>query len=177
MKRAIALVAGALLLMASPALGQVQGISDPDDMTSPLDVRSLQFTYRSNGTHKLKLTTDENWGCRYISKASKLLWYFDGKGNRRMDLVGKVRCLKPQDGPRDLVIFLSGIHSGSNYEPVPVNKPNRHTIAFRFPFDIPELTGPHVDVVVRVRDGVAEGCTSAYPCKERAPDDGRWRLY
>ena len=177
MKHLIALIAGALLLMAPPAFGQVQAVSDPDDMTSPLDVRSIQFNYRDNEVHRFKLITDDNWGCRYVSKLSKMLWYFDGKGNRRMDLVGKVRCLKPQDEPRDLVIFLSGTDSGNSYEPIPVTKPNRHTMTFRVPFDIPELNGPHVDVVVRVRDGAAEGCTAENPCKDKAPDDGRWRLY
>ena len=177
MKRVIALVAGALLLMVSPAAGQAQGMSDPDDMTSPLDVRAIYFTAGNNDVHTFELTTDDKWRCRYISKLGKILWYFDGSGGRGMDLVGKLRCLEPQDEPRELVMFFSGTDSGNSYEPIPVRRPNRRSIRFRLPFDIPELDGPHVELVVRVRDGMAEGCTAANPCKEKAPDDGRWALY
>ena len=38
------------------------------------------------------------------------------RGDRDMDLIGKVRCLDPEDGPRELVIVLSGTQSGNSYE-------------------------------------------------------------
>jgi hypothetical protein len=103
-------------------------------------------------------------------------WLFDGKGDGDIDLVGKVRCLKFKGG-RELVLFLSGRDSGNSYEPVPLKRPNRHSMKATFSFDLPELKGAHVDMSVKVSDGVAEGCTSAHPCTERAPDTGMYRLY
>jgi hypothetical protein len=46
-----------------------------------------------------------------------------------------------------------------------------------FTSDIPEIDGAHLSMLMRVRDGEAEGCTSAHQCMERAPDDGKWVLY
>jgi hypothetical protein len=175
MKRLLAVTA-ALLMFAAPAFA-AETFEDPDDMTGPLDVRELVWTDKGDDVHTFRLTTDDNWHCSYISKLSKMLWYFDGRGDRDMDLIGKVRCLDPQEGPRELVMFLSGTESGNSYEAVPVRKPNNHTMRVTFTFDIPELSGPHVDLVIRVRDGVAEGCTSGHKCIERAPDEGRWSLY
>ena len=173
MKRLLALTA-AFLMFAAPAQAAMT-FQDPDDMTGPLDVRELVWTDKGDDVHTFRLTTDDNWHCNYISKLSKMLWYFDGRGDRGMDLIGKVRCLDPQDAPRELVMFLSG--EKNSYEPIPIKKPNNHTMRVTFSFDIPELRGPHVDVVIRVRDGVGEGCTSEHKCIDRAPDDGRWRLY
>ena len=84
---------------------------------------------------------------------TQIAWYRYGRGDRAMDLIGKVRCLDPEDSPRELVIFLSG--DKNSYEPIPIKKPNNHTMRLTMTFDIPELRGPHVDVVIRVRDGAA----------------------
>ena len=176
MKTRLALATAVLLLLAaSPA--HANTFTDPDDMTSPLDIRELVHKDKGNDVHSFKVTTDDNWRCRYLEPGlTKIHFYFDGKGDGDTDLIGKTRCLKHQGG-RDLVVFLSGKDSGNSYEPVTINKPNRHTMRFKFSFDIPELRGPHVDLFIKVEDGFAEGCTSADPCTERAPDDGKWRLY
>lgn len=175
MKRLIALAAGAVLLMASPALGQAQGISDPNDSASPLDIRSMLFTAGDNDVHTLSVSTDEKWRCGYHDKGVRMVWRFDGRGNNRMDLVGKVRCLKPAEGPRELVMFLSG--KKNSYEPVGFTRPDRHSMQVEFSFDIPELSGRHVDLVVKVRDAKAAGCSWKDKCTDRAPNKGRWRLY
>ena len=173
MKKTLSLIVLALCFIAAPAYAN--SFSDPDDMTSPLDIRELVHKDKGGDVHAFKVTTDGNWRCRYLEPGlTKIHFYFDGKGDGDTDLVGKTRCLK-YTGGRDLVLFLSG--DRNSYEPVPINKPTRHTMRFKFPFNIPELRGEHVDVHIKVEDGVAEGCTSAHPCTERAPDNGRWRLY
>jgi hypothetical protein len=175
MKRMIALVAGALLLFAMPASAQT--FTDPDDMTSPLDIRKLEHTDKGKDVHLLKVTTDDNWRCDYIGELGKIRFFFDGRGDGDTDLVGKVRCLDPKGPRRDLVLFLSGKDSGNSYDPVPINRPNKHTMKVKFSFDLIELRGPHVDLSFGVTDGQAEGCTSAHKCTEQAPDTGAWRLY
>lgn len=175
MNRLIALVVGTLLLFATPASAET--FTDPDDMTSPLDIRKLEHTDKGNDVHLLKVTTDDNWRCDYIGDLGKIRFFFDGRGDGDTDLVGKVRCLDPQGSPRELVLFLSGKDTGSGYEPVPIDRPNKHTMKVEFSFDLRELRGPHVDLSFGVTDGQAEGCTSAHKCTEQAPDDGTWRLY
>jgi hypothetical protein len=169
-------VATATLLVLGP-LAQAATFSDPDDMTSPIDVRRVEFTDRGGQIATIKVGTDDGWSCSYFEPGlTTMKWLFDGRGDNGIDLVGKVRCLKFQGG-RDLVIFLSGKESGNSYEPVPLKKPNHHSMKATFSFDLPELSGRHVDMRVKVSDGVAEGCTSAHPCTERAPDSGMYRLY
>ena len=175
MKRLIALVAGALLLFPTPASAQT--FTDPDDMTSPLDIRKLVHTDKGNDIHVLKVVTDDPWRCDYIGKLGKIRFFFDGKGDGDTDPIGKVRCLDPQGSPRELVLFLSGKDSGNSYEPVPMTRPSKRSMKVKFSFDLKELRGPHVDLSLGVTDGQAEGCTSANKCTEQAPDTGAWRLY
>lgn len=175
MKKLATGIAALVLAIAPAALAN--SFNDPDDMTSPLDVRELKHKDLGNEVHVLRVTTDDNWPCRYFDPSfNKMKWYFDGRGDNRVDLIGRVKCLKAGN-ERDLVLFLHGPRTGNQYEPIPLQKPTRHTIRARFTFDIPELNGEHVDTFIKVQDGMAEGCTSANPCTERAPDDGRWRLY
>lgn len=73
---------------------------------------------------------------------------------------------------------LHGTKSGNNYEPVPVKRPNQHTVRATFPIrDLQETKGAHLNAIVKVRDGQAEGCTSAAKCHDQAPDTGTWHVY
>jgi hypothetical protein len=174
-KKLIVLATTAFFLLASVAFAN--SFSDPDDMTSPVDIRQLVHRDKGGDVHAFKVTTDDNWTCSYLEpKLTKVHFLFDGGSKPDADLVGKLRCLKFEGG-RDLVLFLSGRDTNNSYEPISVIKPDRHTMRFKFSFDLVELTGKHVDMYIKVTDGQAEGCTSAFPCTERAPDTGRWRLY
>ena len=166
------------LLILGPLAQAAETFSDPDDMTSPLDIRSVTYTDKGGKVASFRVVTDQNWRCSYIHPGlNSVTWLWDGRNDGDIDLVGKTRCLKPSHGPRDLVLFLSGKHSGNSYEPVPIKKPNGHTMKVTFSFDIPEMHGAHASMLMRVRDGEAEGCTSAHRCTERAPDSGKWELY
>jgi hypothetical protein len=174
-KKFLVLAIAAVLAIAP--LASANTFSDPDDMTSPLDVRRLVHRDKGGDVHSLKVVTDQNWRCRYLDpKLNKIRLLFDGGKNPDIDLVGNLRCLK-FEGQRELILVLSGRDTASHYEPVPVTRPSRHSFKATFSFDLPELQGTHVDMLIRVKDSVAEGCTSAFPCTERAPDASRWRLY
>jgi hypothetical protein len=161
------------LMAASVATAPAGDFTDPDDMTSPLDVRELVFTPARGSGGTLKLTTDDRWDCEYIQpQLNTMTWNFDGRADGDTDLVGRVRCV---DG--DLLLFLRGRSSGNRYEPVPGSRPNRKSVKFRFSFDLPELNGRHLGLSIDISDGAAEGCTSANACHDRAPDRGRWQLY
>jgi hypothetical protein len=169
------IVAGLVLavLASSVAAAPAGGHTDPDDMTSPLDVRELIFMPSESGGGVLKLVSDEGWNCEYIQpRLNTLTWKFDGQADGDTDLVGRVRCV---DG-RPL-LFLKGRDTGNRYEAVPGRKPTPRSVKFAFSFDIVEMNGRHAALFLEVSDGTAEGCTSANPCFDRAPDRGRYRLY
>jgi hypothetical protein len=161
------------LLVGSVSAAPAGGHIDPDDMTSPLDVRELIFLPSESGGGVLKLMTDDAWDCEYLQPdLSTLTWKFDGRADGDTDLIGKVRCV---DGKP--LLFLRGKDTGNRYEAVQGRKPTRDSVKFAFSFDISELQGRHLAVFIEVSDGAAEGCTSAHPCFDRAPDRGRYRLY
>jgi hypothetical protein len=163
----VALLAGSV----SPA--PAGDFTDPDDMTSPLDVRELVFTPAQGSGGSLKLITDDAWDCEYVQpRLNTMTWNFDGRADGDTDLVGRVRCVDNR-----LLLFLRGRESGNRYEPVRGTRPSRKSVRFVFSFDLTELSGRHVALSIKISDGTAEGCTSANPCSERAPDRGRWRLY
>ena len=147
--------------------------TDPDDMTSPIDVRELVFEPARGGGGRLTLTTDDRWDCDYLQpRLNSIKWKFDGRADGDTDLVGNVRC----DGRRPQ-LFLRGTETENRYEPVDGTRPDRRSISFSFSFDIAELEGRHVSLFIDISDGAAEGCTSAAPCFDRAPNRGRWSLY
>ena len=177
MKRLMCIVAvGVMVVLATPV--HASSFDDPDDMTSPLDVRKVTYHDKGGGVGSIKIVSDEAWDCEYFEPGlNSMFWLFDGKADGDVDLVGKVRCLKPSSGPRDLVLFLHGKETGNSYEPVPLKKPEDDSMRGTFSFDLPELKGRHLNFVVKVKDGTAEGCTAAHKCKERAPDSGNYLLY
>jgi hypothetical protein len=172
--RRVATTGIVVLLLLGPILGAFAGShTDPDDATSPLDVRELTFVPSDSGGGVLKLVTDDPWDCEYLQPhLNTLTWKFDGQADGDTDLVGRVRCV---DG-RPL-LFLRGRETGNRYEAVIGRRPAHDTVKFAFSFDIVELNGRHVGLFIVVSDGTAEGCTSANPCFDRAPDRGRYRLY
>ncbi|HET7481867.1 MAG TPA: hypothetical protein VFK89_03305 [Actinomycetota bacterium] len=176
MKKIVAVVVLALLALA-PTAGAAT-FTDPDDMTSPLDIRKLTYTDEGHQVATFVVVTDDNWRCSYIQPGlTSVKWLFDGRNDGDVDLVGKTRCLNPAGPGRDLELFLSGRDTGNSYEPVPIKRPNRHTMKVTFSFDLVELRGPHASMFMKVKDGAAEGCTSAHKCTERAPDSGKWQLF
>jgi hypothetical protein len=176
MKKLLASVVGLfVVLSAVPALAS--SITDPNDMTSRLDVRKLVYKHQSGTVGTIKVVSDQRYRCTYLVRGlTSLKVYFDGGADGDNDLVGNFVCIKTKSGHR-IVLMLHGTKSGNNYEPVPVTRPDHRTVRATFSFDLTELKGKHLDAVARVRDGAAEGCTSAHPCHDRAPDTGTWHVY
>ena len=175
-RRSVALVMGISLavLLALPASAAPDSeTTDPDDMTSPLDVVKLAYIDEGGGVGTLKLRTDEPWACNYLRpRLNTIKWFFDGAADGDVDLIGKLRC---QNGR--LWLYLRGTDSGNNYEPAPATRPNKRTVRVTMSFDLTELEGDNLAVKVKVRDGSAEGCTKADPCTDRAPDTGWWAVF
>ena len=175
-RRAIAVAAAfvvALLVPVSVSAAPDSEVTDPDDMTSPLDVVKLAYIDEGGGVGTLKVRTDAAWGCSYLKPPlTSMKWFFDGGADGDVDLVGNLRCRNGR-----LWFFLRGTDSDNTYEPAPANRPNRTTARITMSFDLTELAGDNLAVKVKVRDGGAEGCTSSAPCTDRAPDAGWWAVY
>ena len=175
-RRYVVSVSGVVLavLLAFPAFAAPDSmITDPDDMTSPLDVIKLAYIDEGGGVGTLKLETDARWACKYLRpRLTTIKWFFDGAADGDVDLLGNLRC---QNGR--LWMYLRGTDSGNNYEPAPANRPNKRTVRVTMSFDLTELEGDNLAVKVKVRDGAAEGCSDTEPCNDRAPDTGWWAVF
>lgn len=164
-----------LLALASPAAAK--SMTDPDDMTSPLDIRKMVYVDEGGQVGTLKLVSEEDWRCSYlVPNLNTLKWYFDGQADGDVDLIGKFKCVKTGQG-KALYLFLHGKQTGNNYEPVKAKRPDKRSAEATFSFDLVELNGEHLKLYAQVKDGAAEGCTSANKCFDRAPDTGKWMVY
>jgi hypothetical protein len=178
MKRFVAVTVG-LFLVATMSPAFASAITDPDDMTSPLDITKLVYRDLSGDKGTFRVVTQDRFNCRYLRRGlSTVKLYFDGKADGDNDLIGNFVCRKVSASRHRIFLALHGTKSGNNYEPVAVKRPNKHTMRATFPVkNIPETKGAHLNVIAKVRDGQAEGCTSAHKCHDRAPDTGTWNVY
>jgi hypothetical protein len=143
--------------------------SDPDDVDGQLDIRDLNAT-RTGDLLAVSLTTYEPWNSSMLAGpapgeqgANRItIFYdvdFDGQADYRSRMIW---------GDGALALRLSG--SGSEFEPIPVERPNNVTVQFVHPVDflfVPSGGSSDVDLQIRVQ--------SLYNGQEdKAPDAGMW---
>ena len=170
MKKLAALVSLLTLCTVVPANAVTTGRLDPDDVGGRLDIAKIQIEKATaqSTTGTLSLQTHESWRCRKLRRgtAHRLIWYFDDTGDDKADFVGRIIC---SDGR--LAIFLRTADGSSQYEPIPVNRPNKRTARFSMNFAL-IMTGVDVFAWARSKDA---SCST--PCLDRAPDTGGLKLY
>jgi len=141
------------------------GVTAPVPSGRGLDIRD--FTARQgNGLVTVSLSTDDAWASSVLAgdplspgpNTMTILYDvdLDGKADYRAKLVF---------AGGQLSAFISG--SGSQFEPVPVRRPNANTVRFAHPVDIFTKLPSNGDIQLRAQT-VFEGN------EDRAPDDGQW---
>jgi hypothetical protein len=144
---------------------EAEGGTDPDDVSGSLDIRDFKAR-QGSGLLTVTLSTYDAWASSVLAgdplspgpNTMTVLYDvdLDGKTDYRARLVFA--------GGR-LSAFISG--SGSQFEPVPVRRPDATTVKFTHPVDIFLKRPPNGDMQLRAQT-VFEGE------EDRAPDDGQW---
>jgi hypothetical protein len=139
--------------------------TDPDDVSGSLDIRDFKAS-QGNGLITVTLSTYEAWVSSVLAgdplspgpNTMTVLYDvdIDGKTDYRAKLVFA--------GGR-LSAFISG--SGSQFEPIPVHRPDASTVRLTHPVDIFTELPPNSDLQLR-------GQTVFEGNEDRAPDDGQW---
>jgi len=143
--------------------------NDPDDVEGQLDIRNLNAT-RKGDLLAVSLTTYEPWSSNVLvgpafgeQGANRITIFYDVDLDGRADYRGRMIW-----GDGELALRLSG--SGSEFEPIPVERPNNVTAQFVHPVDVffvPLGGSSEVDIQIRAK--------SLYNGQEdKAPDAGKW---
>jgi hypothetical protein len=146
---------------APPPTPSEETTTDPGS----LDIRDFKAS-QGNGLITVTLSTDEAWASSVLAgdplspgpNTMTVLYDvdLDGKTDYRAKLIFA--------GGR-LSAFISG--SGSQFEPIPVHRPDASTVRFTHPVDIFTKLPPNGDLQLRAQT-VFEGN------EDQAPDDGQW---
>ncbi len=163
---ALAAATVAALALAAPAMGAT--LSDPNDVSGKLDLRTLTGR-SSSGFVTVTVRTWGTWANSVLASTgpNRLVVLFD------TDLDGaseyRARIVRIDSA---LVALLSG--QGSNFEPIPVTKVNGSTVRFSFPQDViaEEVESPDESLRLAATSTYrgSAACTTA--CKDRAPNSG-----
>jgi hypothetical protein len=139
--------------------------TDPDDVSGSLDIRDFKAR-QGNDLVTDTLSTFDAWDPSVLAgdplspgpNTMTILYDvdLDGKTDYRAKLIFA--------GGR-LSAFISG--SGSQFEPIPVRRPNASTVRFTHPVDIFTKRPPNGDLQLRAQT-IFEGE------EDRAPDDSQW---
>jgi hypothetical protein len=143
--------------------------NDPDDVDGQLDIRNLNAT-RTDDLLAVSLTTYEPWSSNVLvgpalgeQGPNRITIFYDVDLDGRADYRGRIIW-----GDGELALRLSG--SGSEFEPIPIERPNNLTAQFVHPVDVffvPSGGSSEVDIQIRAK--------SLYNGREdRAPDAGKW---
>jgi hypothetical protein len=143
--------------------------TDPDDVSGRLDVRNLNAT-RTGGLLAVSLTTYEPWNSSVLAGPggteqgpNRITILYDVDLDGRADYRGRMIWAGSV-----LSLFIAG--SGSQFEPVQVERSDNHTAQFVHPVDVffPAAGAPtDVDIQIRAQT-IYEGQ------EDEAPDDGQW---
>ncbi len=155
----------------APTVGTTTGApkpagSDPDDVDGQLDIRDLNAT-RTGDLLAVSLKTYEPWSSNVLvgtplkAGTNQLTIFYDVDLDGKADYRGRVVFVGGA-----LSVFISG--SGSEFEPIPVERPNNKTAQFVHPVDVFFLSSgasSEADIQIRAK--------SLYNGQEdRAPDTG-----
>jgi hypothetical protein len=140
--------------------------TDPDDVAGSLDIRDFKAK-RKGSLITITISTYEAWdesvltGDPLAPGPNTLTVLYDVDLDQKADYRAKLIF----SGGR-LSAFISG--SGSQFEPVPVRRPDDFTARFTHPLDVlSKLPAPESDIQLQARS-VFAGET------DRAPDGGQW---
>jgi hypothetical protein len=143
--------------------------NDPDDVDGQLDIRNLNAT-RTGDLLAVSLTTYEPWSSNVLvgpalgeQGPNRITIFYDVDLDGRADYRGRMIW-----GDDELALRLSG--SGSEFEPIPIERPDNLTAQFVHPVDVffvPSGGSSEVDIQIRAK--------SLYNGQEdKAPDVGKW---
>jgi hypothetical protein len=143
--------------------------NDPDDVDGQLDIRNLNAT-RTGDLLAVSLTTYEPWSSNVLvgpalgeQGPNRITIFYDVDLDGQADYRGRMIW-----GDGELALRLSG--SGSEFEPIPIERPNNLTAQFVHPVDVffvPSGGSSEVDIQIRAK--------SLYNAQEdKAPDAGKW---
>jgi hypothetical protein len=143
--------------------------NDPDDVDGQLDIRNLNAT-RTGDLLAVSLTTYEPWSSNVLvgpalgeQGPNRITIFYDVDLDGQADYRGRMIW-----GNGELALRLSG--SGSEFEPIPIERPNNVTAQFVHPVDVffvPSGGSSEVDIQIRAK--------SLYNGQEdKAPDAGKW---
>lgn len=173
MRRALTLALMMLTLMPAPATAAEARARDPEDVQGRLDIVAMRFKGRDGGVGRFEVRTAEEWRCRLLrpTKDTALKWNFDARNDGDVDLVASFSC----NNQGELKVAVRGTRSGMRYQPFNARRPDRSSVKFLMPLDIPELRGNHLGLTTQSRDAEARSCL--VPCVDRAPELGSLRAY
>ena len=173
MKRSICVLLAAAMLAALASISLIarathQRISDPDDTKGRFDIRVVD-TWGAHRDMGFEISTIRRWTTAEVWDAGFFGVHVDSRGTSRTDYYVLIRStgrglegllFKDRERKRDVLL-----------RKVPVWRPDRRSVRFRFPWD-------HVvvgDTRIFVRWYVSSIFTNDYclnVCIDRAPDDG-----
>jgi hypothetical protein len=166
--RLLAFAAASVAALALAATATGATLSDPNDVSGKLDLRTLTGR-SSSGLVTVTVRTWGTWANSVLASPgpNRLVVLFDTD----LDGASEYRARIARVGSA-LVALLSG--QGSSFEPIPVTKVNGATARFSFPQDVFAEAVESPDESLRLAATStykgSSACTTA--CKDRAPDAG-----
>ena len=179
MRRLVVLaVLAAIAAVAAPLVLATTTASDPNDTAGKLDFKSAKAARDGQLLH-FTITTYDGWASSMLqgkngsagpmAGRNAMTVLYDVNKDGRADYQGKLLYFQ-----KHLRLWISG--KRSNFEPLPVKRPNSKTASFTHPVDVfyrtPGTKTLRLAVTSMDRDSVGCGLPVLGGCKDRIPNSG-----